>query len=213
MKTAEMTLAEILGQIPSKTKMAASFEEMSTQELADILRAEGIGKTAAVKKKATMEKLSAIQKIAMADQWGRELAHAHIRMEKIANPAIKGLVDVAKHMATKAAPMVGKATNAVMGASAGRRAAVGAGVGAVGGALKDPGMSSTGQPKSRLGGMLGGAALGAGAGLAAPKLIQGGMAAMGNKAGAPKMLSPGAAPKLIGSGSTGAIPARRAAVG
>lgn len=280
MKTPEMTLAEVLGQVQSKTKIAEALNEMSSMELADVLRAEGFGKreTAPKAKVASITKLSAAEKVAMADQWGRELAREFMKIAaeakksnkpkndherankwgitgaallggltntarhspgaaiarvahnslagygagrlahrfahgpakgeklkkssviKVAVPNMAAVMAGAKQLASKAAPMVGKATSAVMGSSTGRRAAIGAGIGAVGGALKDPGMSSTGQPKSRLGGMIGGAALGGAAGAAAKPALSalGGMKG-GVRAAAPKMLSPGmaAAPKML----------------
>lgn len=104
-------------------------------------------KKARKEKKSAVADLSFDQKLALADQWGRELAYADL--EKTA--ALPGFV--------------GKGLVGLMKAGPGARAAVGAGVGAAGGAI-------AGGPDNRLQGALGGAALGAGAGLGAKPAVQ-----------------------------------------
>jgi hypothetical protein len=97
-------------------------------------------------KKSDMIKKTSAEKIAMADQVGRDLARAV--MEKTAIPGVGA--------------MAGTALRAVTRNSVGRNSLVGAGVGAAGGAVKH--MASNDPNSSLLGNMAGGAALGAGAG-------------------------------------------------
>jgi hypothetical protein len=78
-------------------------------------------------------------------------------MQKVALPGVGALAG----MAQKA---VGAGAGKVLNTGLKTRAAVGAGVGAVGGALKDPGVDAQGQKKSRLGNMAVGAGIGAGLG-------------------------------------------------
>lgn len=104
---------------------------------------------------------SVMRKLAMADEWGRELAREH--MEKVAIP-------MPSMGALKSG--IGQVAGKVMTTGAPTRAAVGAGVGAAAGGLKNPGYDAQGNQKSRLGGMVGGALAGAGAGVAAKAGVQ-----------------------------------------
>lgn len=152
---------------------------------------------------------SALQeKLAMADQWGRELAHN--TFEKQA-----GLPPIMGSAATTLGRGIGRAIGATSAATAGTRAAVGAGVGAVGGAVKHmagPVDPNTGKRQgSLLGSMAGGATLGAGAGLAAKPLAdaagRGAMRLHGKLQGMPAAAAP-AAPGI--SMSPEAVSARHA---
>lgn len=122
------------------------------------------GKTASV---ATLEK----EKFAFADSLGRGLARTEaqqLEFQKIAEKAGALMAKEALNLAGlsgalgKLGPMAGKA----LGFAAKHPTAVGAGIGAAGGAI-------AGGPEHRLSGALGGAALGAGVGNAAGGIAQG----------------------------------------
>lgn len=122
---------------------------------------------AEVEKTASVEDplIESKEKLAWADKLGRELAREH--MEKIS--AIPSLPAVGS-MVQKG---LGHSMQALTTSSGVKRGLVGAGVGAVGGALKSPGVDpATGQQKSRLGNMAMGAGLGAGAGVASGHLAR-----------------------------------------
>jgi hypothetical protein len=92
----EETLAAALASLP-KTKTAQAFDALTSAQLSVLLKKEANGdmlqffqdhpeklrekrEQMAAKnkeKQSEMEKTSAAEKIAMADQWGRELAHQH----------------------------------------------------------------------------------------------------------------------------------------
>lgn len=95
-----------------------------------------------------------LEKLAWADEMGRELAREHMEKKAVALPGA-----VSKG--------IGHAMGALTTSSGVKRGLVGAGVGAVGGAMKDPG-----QGGSRLGNMAVGAGLGAGAGVASGALAR-----------------------------------------
>ena len=106
-------------------------------------------------KKATMIKLSAEEKLAMVDGWAREMA------KEAFAPLVKELV--------------GKGMHAAVGTGLKTRAAVGAGIGAAGGAAKHmlgPKDEQGNRHGSLLGSMAGGAAIGAGAGAGARAAAQ-----------------------------------------
>lgn len=145
--TPEMRLAQALGTLPTSSlqKLAHSMDELSVDQLESILRSEGMGRGPSFQ-----------EKVAMADAWGRELAHA--AFEKTAAPGAVGMA-------------VGKGLNAVMGTGIGARTAIGAGGGAALGAAKNviaPQKDANGQPvkngvmRGALMGAAGGAVLGAG---------------------------------------------------
>lgn len=70
-KTAEMTFAEALSSVDTKTeKLASAFKDVPIEELEEILKKEASPKT----KKSTMVKMSAAEQFELADQWGRDLA-------------------------------------------------------------------------------------------------------------------------------------------
>lgn len=147
----------------------------------------------------------AMEKLARAETWGRELAREH--MEKVAIPALPQVGAALKGG-------LGSAMHATMGATKGMRAGVGAAGGAViggaAGAMKNPGTDpATGQQRSRLGnvmsGAAGGAALGGAAGLGARKAI-GSVAA---SKGAVGEAARGAMQKGIRSGAVGIKDTRR----
>ena len=167
--TPEMKLAESLGGIPStpNEKLAEAIRELSLEELKELMKEAGVVIDTRQEKVA-----AAMEKIAMADRWGRELAHAHF--EKVAVDW-GGMVSKAKGVV---APMAQKAVSAITptaqkfmqagtGARAGIGAAAGGAAGMAAGALQTPQ-----QGQSRFGNAMkkgiGGAALGAGAGAAAP---------------------------------------------
>lgn len=150
-------------QLPEKDRLEEALSELSPEQLEDFQRCSG----------ATPRFDRFREKIANADRIGREMAHEQRDglMKEAAWQA-----SAAKFLTGKAMPAAGK----VLGqAAASPRAAMalgGAGVGAIGGALKNPGVDpQTGQKKSRLGNIAVGAGLGAGAG-----------AALGHSAGAVK---------------------------
>lgn len=101
---------------------------------------------------AEVEDTEAMDKLAWADEFGRELAREHVKTAALPGMVQKGL---------------GHAMGALTTSSGVKRGLVGAGVGAAAGALKDPG-----QGGSRLGNMATGAAMGAGAGVAAGHLAR-----------------------------------------
>lgn len=119
------------------------------------------------KKKAASADLSFEDMVELADQWGRELAYGDL--EKISAPV---------------GSLVGRGLNTMMGATHAGRAAVGAGVGAAGGAanyaMKSP---EERRNSSLLGNMAGGAAIGAGAGAASGHAVQA-LGGMNNRVGA-----------------------------
>ena len=78
-KTAEMTFEEALSAMDVRQeKLATAFGDLKVDELEELLKKEAAPKK---EKKSDMTKLSAEQKILMADDWGRELAH---EMSKLA---------------------------------------------------------------------------------------------------------------------------------
>lgn len=194
--TPEQQLAQALGELPTteQEKLSSAFRNMSIDQLTELLSKEAgvFGKPLAIrvaektmKKKSEMEKLSAAEKIAMADNWGRALARAHFEnMTKIALNLPGGLSSIASKAmgagkqllshpgVTKA---VGQSAKALTGPIA-RNVGIGAAGGAALGALKKPEAGG-----SRVGGALRGAAMGAGvaggASLGAKKLMQSGGAA------------------------------------
>lgn len=116
-----------------------------------------VEKTASVEE---TEDLSAIDKLAWAEETGRELAREHMEKVAVTLPSMAGIQKG-----------IGSAMHATMGASKGMRAGVGAAGGAVlggaAGAMKDPGVNQqTGQKNSRLGNIAGGMALGGAGGAA-----------------------------------------------
>ena len=123
-----------------------------------------------------------------AGRLAHRLVHGPVRNEKLKESSIKmalslgSLGGMAAKGLAKASPHVGRGLNAAVANPLGKRMAVGAGVGAAAGALKDPGMGADGRPNSRIGGMISGAALGAGAGAAAKPLAQNALK-MDNRAG------------------------------
>ena len=155
--TPEMTLAKALSTPQISFEKTASTEDSEMQK--------------------------AMEKLAWAEDVGRELAREH--MEKVA--VIPPLGGVAGALKTG----VGKLMHGAITTGAGTRTAVGAGIGAAGGGLagftKDPGIDpATGQQRGRLGNMaagaVGGAALGAGAGYGA-KALATHIGSSGGKAG------------------------------
>lgn len=219
-KTAEMTLAEALSSIDStQEKLAVSFRDMKIDELEELLKKEA---GVPLKKKSEMVKMSAEEKILMADQWGRELARdifkkeasifgkpLHIRQAEKAMkksgkdvPLLPNLWKDKKsslekdalsvppgvsNMLSKAAPTISKglqsAGKALGGTSMKGRAIAGGAIGALGGAMKSPGVDpATGQQKSRLTGALAGAGVGAAGGAMAPKMVSGAQGLMGKLA-------------------------------
>lgn len=101
---------------------------------------------------AEVEDTEAMDKLAWADEFGRELAREHVKTAALPGMVQKGL---------------GHAMGALTTSSGVKRGLIGAGAGAVAGAVKDPG-----QGGSRLGNMATGAAMGAGAGVAAGHLAR-----------------------------------------
>lgn len=104
--------------------------------------------------------VDAMDKLAWAEEAGRELAREHMQKIAVTLPSMAGIQKG-----------VGSAIHATMGASKGMRAGVGAAGGAalggVAGAMKDPGVNQqTGQKNSRLGNIAGGMALGGAGGAA-----------------------------------------------
>jgi hypothetical protein len=165
--TPEQELAQALGLLPTtaQEKLASSLGELSTETLEAILVKEAGLKVPV--KKAEMEKLSADEKIALADSWGREMArehHAAIVKEAALPPGIGNFASKAMGVGKKMlqSPMGQKAVGAGKAALKSPHAGAaiaGAGVGAAGGMLKKPEAGG-----SRIGGALRGAALGGAAG-------------------------------------------------
>jgi hypothetical protein len=165
--TPEQQLAQILGSLPTtqQEKLAASFSSMSIQQLREVLTKEaGVVKNKT--KNSEMEKLSAIEKIALADEWGRSLARTHHEalVKAAAMPAAIGnmasrALGVGKKIVSNPAVknVVGKGALAMGGHSLPATMGVGAAGGAALGALKKPEPGG-----SRIGGALRGAAMGAG---------------------------------------------------
>lgn len=152
--TPEMKLASVLGRLPNNDteRLDQEMDKLSTAELEEILLADSDG--------GVFPGMTFQEKVAMADAQGRALAHAE--MEKVAlNPV--GFLGRG----------FGAAANKVMTTEGTTRALVGAGVGAVGGAMVDPGMNSDGTQGSRWKGALIGAGLGAGAGAGARAAVEG----------------------------------------
>lgn len=156
----ETKLAAALGSLPSTKMEKVSYDlsKLSIEDLDKLASADGESFV-----DSAAEEIIALEKVAMADRWGRELAY--ISFEKTAvlaalSPVLKaGIKPVGKAM-NWAAQGAGK--NMMHGAVAG---------GVLGGAkglISDPGIDpQTGQDRSRIqaamSGALGGAALGAGA--------------------------------------------------
>lgn len=120
-----------------------------------------VEKTASVEESEDRSLVAAMDKLAWAEEAGRELAREHMQKVAVTLPSMAGIQKG-----------VGSAIHATMGASKGMRAGVGAAGGAalggVAGAMKDPGVNQqTGQKNSRLGNIAGGMALGGAAGGAA----------------------------------------------
>jgi len=105
-----------------------------------------------IEKVAEADNTEAMEKLAWADEFGRELAREHVKTAALPGMVQKGL---------------GHAMGALTTSSGVKRGLIGAGAGAAAGALKDPG-----QGGSRLNNMVGGAALGAGAGVASGHLAR-----------------------------------------
>jgi hypothetical protein len=121
-------------------------------------RTVGVMKGPGKEKKSEVDDLSFEEKIVLADQWGREIAHE--LFEKTAAPNLSTVTNFAKHMGHSAAAGVagqGIARNAANGAITG--GALGAAKGAIA-----PGRDANGNRQGRLAGMargaIGGAAVG-----------------------------------------------------
>lgn len=140
------SFAQALSSNPRQTLLESELREMSTEQLMDIIH----------KKDITATKLasdpSPVEKIRLADRWGRELA------QKTAAPRIKvaapgGFIGTAIGAAKAGAGMLARSPTA-------RRTVAGGAIGAVGGA-------AGAQSGQRAGGALKGGLAGAAAGFAA----------------------------------------------
>lgn len=147
-------LGEDENQTSEYDRLQEALSELSPEQLEDFQHSAG----------ATPRLDSLTTKMAEADRMGREMAHEH-HLDLFKEAAWQA--GVAKALTGKVMPAASK----LMGqAAANPKAALaigGAGVGALGGAIKDPGVDpQTGQKKSRLKNIALGAGLGAGAGAA-----------------------------------------------
>ena len=163
----ETKLAAALGSIPTnKTeKLSYDLSKLSIEELDKLASVDGESFV-----DSAAEEILSLEKVAMADSWGRELARAEFEKTALLGPmpGLKGLLSpVSKSMI----PTAGKAMNwAAQGAGKNiMHGAIGGGaLGAAKGLISDPGIDpQTGQNRSRIqaamSGAIGGAALGAGA--------------------------------------------------
>lgn len=181
----ELKLAAILGALPTTKmeKLSSEFEGMSIEELNELTAVEG----SSFLDDAARE-IASREKIAMADNWGRELA----RMEKTSAIPGAGMMGAAKTMGKNIMGagggtmkgMLGRgmaATQQVRGSTmAGMGAAGGAALGAAKGLVAPGTNQATGQQNSRLGAMAGGAAKGAVLGGGAAMAVRGGVRAAGS---------------------------------
>ena len=110
--TPEMLLAQSLGGLPTTAteKIAHTLSNMSIDELEQALRGEGVERL--VKKSSA----NSLEKVAMADQWGRELAKVAFGLEQAAAVG-KGIVGKGITMAAQKGPATMMAGGAALNAA------------------------------------------------------------------------------------------------
>jgi hypothetical protein len=148
-KTAEMTFAEALSSVDQKQeKLAAALNDLPVDELEELLKKEA--PPSPKKEKSSMVKMSAEEKFALADQWGRDLAR------DFAKTAANNEREEAIGRAIKKDPWQKALTGAITGLSGIYGGASGHGLAAM------KGMGTKGKALGAAGGALVGAGLGYG---------------------------------------------------
>jgi hypothetical protein len=117
-KTAEMTFAEALSSVDSKkTKLASAFKDLPIEELEELIKKEASPKK---EKKSDMVKMSAEEKFALADQWGRDLARDFAKTAGSKMDALKGAAGAVKGHVAKHSGKYGLGAGYLGGVQAGR---------------------------------------------------------------------------------------------
>lgn len=168
--------ASDLASLFEKTATSNQFSNLSIEEMESHFLSSAKPVPQIEKRAHTLP----VESVDVADKWGRELAHELFEKTALGFPVVPGARAAAGAMGT-ARRAVGSGMNYAMNASTMNRMGVGAAIGGVMGGMRSPGLDpSTGQPRSRMGGAMMGAATGGLAGYAA----KGGATALASNKGA-----------------------------